>query len=391
MFSDKFISIALLVVAELLTMSLWFLSAAALPDMVAEAGIDAFIQGLLTSSVSAGFVVGALVIALFGIADRFNPKHVFALFAFLATLINLSLFLFEVGGIGAVMCRFLTGFCLAGVYPVGMKIAVGWGREDRGLLVGVMVGALTIGSAAPFLTIYLGGMEWRVAVFVASVMSLLGGVMILFSQTGPYHAKATGFQFSNVGLIWTDKRLRYPFLGYLGHMWELYAMWAWISSIAALSFRSQMSLASAVSTASLITFFAIALGGVASIFAGFAADKIGKSQVTIIAMAGSGMAAIGTALSFGGPFWLLTFFVLLWGMTIIPDSAQFSALIADHSPAEHVGSLMTLQTALGFSLTIFTVQGMPLIALMIGWPLTICVMAAGPFAGIYFMVKYLKL
>lgn len=168
-------------------------------------------------------------------------------------------------------------------------------------------------------------------------------------------------------------------------------MWAWLSTFAALSFQASMTEMEAVHFSSLISFLAISLGGLACVFAGLFADKIGKSQVTIYAMALSAFAALATALSFGGPVWITVFFILLWGLFIIPDSAQFSALVADHTPAEKSGSILTLQTALGFGLTILTVQGTPYLVALIGWPSTLGLMALGPLLGIYFMRKYLNL
>lgn len=165
-------------------------------------------------------------------------------------------------------------------------------------------------------------------------------------------------------------------------------MWAWIFTIASVSFRGHMDVSSAHSLASLVTFAAIALGGIACVFAGFFADRIGKSEVTIYAMAVSGFSAVATALSFGGPVWLLVIFILLWGLSVISDSAQFSALVADHAPPQQVGSLMTLQTALGFALTILTVQGAPLMAGLIGWQGVILTMALGPLFGIWAMRSY---
>ena len=384
-------SIGLLVVAELFTMSLWFLSSAVLPDMMREVELSSFVQALLSSSVNIGFVVGALLIAFFGIADRFDARRIFALSAVLAAIFNYSLLFLEIGGFVSILFRGLTGLCLAGVYPVGMKIAVGWGQKDRGFLVGLMVGALTVGSAFPHFTAYIGGMDWRFAVEVISLLSLIGGVLVLFCQLGPFDSRATQFQFSDIFLCWSNKYIRYPILGYLGHMWELYAMWAWLSTFAALSFQASMTEMEAVHFSSLISFLAISLGGLACVFAGVFADRIGKSQVTIYAMALSAFAALATALSFGGPVWITVFFILLWGLSIIPDSAQFSALVADHTPAEKSGSILTLQTALGFGLTILTVQGTPFLVALIGWPSTLGLMALGPLLGIYFMRKYLNL
>ena len=378
-------SIGLLVIAELLTMSLWFLSSAVLPDILKEVELNSFIQAFLSSSVNIGFVIGALGIAVFGLADRFDPRKIFALSAVLAAFFNFSLLFLEIGSGLFVLCRGLTGVCLAGVYPVGMKIAVGWGQKDRGLLVGLMVGALTIGSAFPHLAAFIGEMDWRFAVKLVSLLAFIGGVFVLFCQLGPLDSRATRFQFSDITLCWSNKLIRYPILGYLGHMWELYAMWAWLSAFSVYSFRFHMAETEALSLASLVSFFAIALGGIACVLAGFYADKIGKAQVTIYAMGISAFSALATALSLGGPVWVTIVFILIWGLSIIPDSAQFSALVADHTPAERSGSVLTLQTALGFGLTILTVQGTPLLMGYIGWSITCAVMALGPLFGIYFM------
>ena len=372
-------------------MSLWFLSSAVLPDMMKEVELSSFIQALLSSSVNIGFVIGALLIAVFGIADRFDARKVFALSAILAAFFNYSLLYLELGSVVSIFARGLTGVCLAGVYPVGMKIAVGWGQKDRGFLVGLMVGALTVGSAFPHFAAYVGGMDWRFAVELVSLLSLIAGVLVLFCQLGPHDSRATKFKFSDIFLCWSNKNIRYPILGYLGHMWELYAMWAWLSTFAALSFQVSLSEADAIRLSSLVSFLAIALGGVACVFAGIFADRIGKSKVTIYAMAVSGVSALATALSFGGPVWITVFFILIWGISIIPDSAQFSALVADHTPADKSGSILTLQTALGFGLTIITVQGTPYLVEAIGWPATLGLMALGPMSGLYFMRQYLKL
>ncbi len=381
----------MLVIAELFAMSLWFLSSAVLPDMMKEVELSSFIQALLSSSVNIGFVIGALLIAVFGIADRFDARKVFALSAILAAFFNYSLLFLELGSVVSIFARGVTGVCLAGVYPVGMKIAVGWGQKDRGFLVGLMVGALTVGSAFPHFAAYVGGMDWRFAVELVSLLSFIAGVLVLFCQLGPYDSRATKFKFSDIFLCWSNKNIRYPILGYLGHMWELYAMWAWLSTFAALSFQVSLSEADAIRLSSLVSFLAIALGGVACVFAGMFADRIGKSQVTIYAMGVSGVSALATALSFGGPVWITVFFILIWGISIIPDSAQFSALVADHTPADKSGSILTLQTALGFGLTIITVQGTPYLVEAIGWPATLGLMALGPMFGLYFMRQYLKL
>ncbi len=389
--SIKLRAISLLLIAEICAMSLWFVSAAILPDMLREAAISPWAQALLSTAVQAGFVVGALVSAYFGIADRFDPRRVMAVCAVFAALANAALLILPVGGGGAIAVRFATGALLAGVYPVGMKIAAGWGREDRGFLIGLLVGGLTLGSASPHLLALLGGVEWRFTVMIASLAAAFGGVIVLFSALGPHHARAPRFDPRAIGLVWTDKRIRYAYLGYFGHMWELYAMWAWVGTIAAASYAFSLPDAEALQLGKLTAFVAIAAGAIACVGAGRMADRIGKARMTVWAMAGSGLAALAVAVTFGGPVWLTVVLIVLWGITIIPDSAQFSALVADAAPPELAGSLMTLQTALGFALTMVTVQSAPVLAAAIGWPTVIGIMALGPAFGIAAMRRLMRL
>lgn len=378
----KIPSIALLVILEIAVMSLWFVSAAILPDMTAETALSAVRQAALSSAVQAGFVVGAVASAVLGIADRYDSRRVFAISAVCAGSANLLLLILPIGGDGAIFMRFLTGALLAGVYPVGMKIAVGWGTHDRGLLVGLLVGGLTLGSAAPHLLAFWGGTDWRLTVTIASIISMVAGGLGLLIGLGPHHAKSPTFDPTAMHLAWTDKRIRLAIFGYLGHMWELYAMWAWIGAAAAVSFAMTLPQDEAIAAAKLTAFIAIASGGVACAAAGWVADRIGKAEMTIIAMAISGAAAIATALTFGGPVWITFIIVVIWGLAIVPDSAQFSALVADAAPPDLAGSMMTLQTALGFALTILTVQAAPYFADAFGWPLVLASLALGPAFGI---------
>jgi MFS family permease len=379
-------SISLLVLAEMAGMSLWFTSAAVLPDMVREGAIAPSRQALLSTAVQAGFVVGALSVAISGIADRFDPRRVFAVSAFAAALANAMLLVAPLGGDAAIAARFLTGALLAGVYPVGMKIAVGWGVRDRGLLVGLLVGALTIGSGGAYLAAFLGGAEWRHTVIGVSLAACFGGLLVLATGLGPHHARAPRFEPGAIRLAWTEKAIRNAYLGYFGHMWELYAMWAWVGVAAAASYGATLDAPTAIALGKLTAFLAIGLGGIACIAAGVAAGRIGKAEVTIVAMAASGTAAVLTAVTFGGPVWLTFALVVVWGIAVIPDSAQFSALVADAAPPHLAGSLMSLQTALGFALTIVTVQAAPVAAAHLGWPVVLAAMAIGPAIGILAML-----
>ncbi len=380
-FSDKQKSIALLLFAEAAGMSLWFMTAAVLPEIARESALPVERQAVLSSAVQLGFVAGALFVALTGIADRLDPRRVFALSAIAAALSNLSLLVLPLGSNEAVFMRFLTGALLAGVYPVGMKIAVGWGMRDRGLLVGSLVGALTFGKSAPFLVAWLGGADWRLALGVVSVFAAAGGCLVLATRLGPAHAQAPSFRLSAIRLAWTDKSIRHAFFGYFGHMWELYVFWAWVAVAAAVSYGHHLSPGEAESLGKLTAFLAIALGAPLCVVAGFLADRVGKAEVAITALLLSCAAGLLTAMTFGGPVWLTLLLVLVWGAAIVPDSAQFSALVADRSPPELAGSLLTLQTALGFLLTVFTVQAVPAAVSVAGWQGLFVILALGPLLG----------
>ncbi|WP_417688351.1 MFS transporter [Roseibium sp.] len=385
--SSKLRSLAFLMVAQIAGMSLWFMSSAILPDMTAEAAISDSRQALLSSAVQAGFVAGALASAILGLPDRYDPRRLFALCAVGASMANLSLLISTPGSDLAIAARFATGALLAGVYPVGLKIAVGWGKDDRGLLVGILVGALTFGSAAPHLLALLGGADWRWTVSVASIAALAGGLLVLGSTLGPYHASSGHFDIRAIATAWTDRKVRLAYAGYLGHMWELYAMWAWIGVATTASFSLTMVMAEAVTLGRIIAFGAIAAGGIACIIGGLYADRLGKETIALIALAVSCASALATAASFGGPVWLTCICALVWGASILPDSAQFSALVADHSPPDKAGSLMTFQTALGFALTFLTVQVTPVLADAVSWPVVFSIMALGPAFGIVAMLR----
>ena len=383
----KWRSVTILFLSQVLAMSLWFVSAAVLPEMVREVDLSPWRQAALSSAVQAGFVIGALAFAIFGWSDRYDPRRVFALSAITGGLVNALLLVIPADANAAIVLRLVTGALLAGVYPVAMKIVVGWGLRDRGFLVGALVGALTLGSASPHLMAYLGGSDWRTTVLLSSLAAVAAGIMCLWARLGPYHGTAARFEPRAVLLAWTNRRVRLAFAGYLGHMWELYVMWAWIGVAAAASYGASLPAGEAASLAKLTAFVAIAAGGLASIAAGFAADRVGKANVAQWAVAISGTAAIATALTFGGPPWLTFLVVIVWGLAVVPDSAQFSALVADAAPPEKAGSLLAFQTALGFTLTFFTVQAAPMAAANFGWPVVLAALALGPVVSVIAMAR----
>ncbi|MEM1192492.1 MAG: MFS transporter [Pseudomonadota bacterium] len=387
----KPVAIALLVVAEILAMALWFTGSAVVGEMAAQADLSEIRQALLASGVQFGFALGALAYAVLGLADRYDPRRVFALSALVAALANAAILIVPVGSIAAIILRCFTGGFLAGVYPVGMKIAAGWGTKDRGLLVGLLVGALTLGSAMPYFLAFLGGQNWQLVVLSASGLGIIGALIIPLTQLGPNHGQAAGFRWNRLTLAWTDRRIRYAFIGYLGHMWELYAFWAWIGVALSLSFSNHMGASDALALSKLTAFAAVGLGAVGCVLGGLFADRYGKAELTLLAMGLSGSMALVTALVFTAHPALVVICVLIWGFAVIADSAQFSALVADAAPAADTGSLLTFQTALGFALTTITVQLAPFVAEKIGWRGLFVVLALGPVIGMMAMARLREL
>ncbi len=359
--------------------------------MLAESPISPTRQAFLSSGVQIGFVLGALGSALLGLPDRLDPTRLFATCAALAALVNAVLLVAPLGGDLAIGARVMTGVLLAGVYPVGMKIAVGWGLRDRGFLVGLLVGAVTLGSAVPHLVALGGGADWRMTVLQGSAAALVAAVLALCVRLGPYHATSPRFDPTAVARVWRDRRIRLAFGGYFGHMWELYAMWTWAGAALAASFAGDMTADDALRSARVLTFVAVALGALACVAAGYFADRIGKETVAILALAGSLAGALFAAFIFGGPSWLVAAAFLFWGITIAPDSPQFSALVADFAPPEQAGSIMTLQTALGFALTFVTVQATPVVAEAFGWRVMLALLALGPAFGLVSMLRLRRL
>lgn len=387
---NRRISILVLILSQIAVLSVWFSSAAVFAEMSAEADLGTADLAWLSTATQVGFGLGAIVFGLAGWADRYDPRKVFAISAALSAAANSLLLVAPIGGPEAIALRALTGAFLAGVYPVGMKIAVGWTLKHRGLLVGALVGALTLGSAAPHLIAFSGGADWQVTIWVSSGIAILGGLSMLTVGLGPYHARAPRLELAAVFTAWTNRRIRYAILGYVGHMWELYAFWAWVGVIAGTSFAVSGADPDG-SLAKLTAFLAIALGGFVCIPAGALADRFGKARVAAIVMVLSCTTALIAAFAFGGPAWIMIAVLIVWGLTVVPDSALFSTLVADAAPPERVGSIMTLQTAIGFLLTAVTVQLTPIAAEAFGWPVVLAIMAIGPALGVLAMRALMRM
>ena len=385
--TSKRASITVLAICQCGAMALWFSASAVVPALVAEFRLSNFMQAALTSGVQAGFVIGCLASAVLGLPDRYDPRRLIAASALVGAIANAALLVVDPATLVAPALRIVTGIAMAGVYPVGMKLASTWAKGDMGLMVGILVGALTLGSATPHLFSALGGFDWRIPVAVSSCTALAAAAMIVLAGIGPNRAASPPFDPRAVFAAWRDVPLRLANIGYLGHMWELYAMWAWIGVFAHASFAITLAPDVAPIAAKLTAFLTIAAGAIGCVAAGFLADRIGRTTITIIAMAVSGSCAATIGVLYGGSTWLLVAVCVVWGISIVADSAQFSASIAELADRARVGTMLTFQTAMGFTLTLVTIHLLPHWVETMGWRYAFLPLSIGPAIGVYAMVR----
>jgi MFS family permease len=372
--------LALLAAAELLGMSLWFAASAVSPLLAARWSLSPGETAWLTTIVQAGFVCGTATAALLNLADVVASRRLFAASALLGAGAN-ALLLAAPGYRAALACRFATGFFLAGVYPPAMKMVSTWFRARRGLAIGTVVGALTVGKATPYLVHALPGAGVGPVVLAASAGAVAAALLVALGyREGPYPFPPRPFSWRLVAEVARERRFRLATGGYLGHMFELYSFWTWIPVFLAASAAARGTTSPAA--VSLAAFGTIAVGGLGCVWGGLVADRAGRERLVTLALAASGSCALSIGALFGAPLPAVTALAWVWGFFVIADSAQFSALVTESVPAHAVGTALTVQTSLGFLLTMVSIQLVPPVAAAFGWRWAFPVLALGPVCGI---------
>ena len=376
--------LALLSLAMLLGMSPWFSATAVAPALAERWGAAMTTTAWLTMAVQLGFVAGTLLSALLMLPDRWSVRRLAGGSALLAAATTALIILRSDSPAEAIGLRMVTGAALAGVYPPGMKLVAGWWRDRRGMAIGVLIGFLTIGSASPHLVrAVVSPSDWQLVLAGAALCSALAAIVFLrWIREGPYQAPPTPFNVHGLRRIVGDRGVVLATGGYLGHMWELYAMWSSIGIFWAFVV-GRRALDPALAPA--LAFATIATGIVGCIVAGVVADRVGRARVTIVAMAVSGACALGIGRLLDAPLPVLALVAIVWGVTIIADSAQFSACVTELAPREYVGTALTLQTCLGFLLTMVTIRLVPVWVSTWGWEVAYTPLAIGPALGILAM------
>ncbi|HEY7287370.1 MAG TPA: MFS transporter [Vicinamibacterales bacterium] len=368
--------------AMFLGMTLWFSATAANAQIASEFALTPAETAWMTMAVQAGFVVGTLVSALLNLPDVLNARRLFQIGCLVGAGANASLVL-SGGATSIIALRMLTGAALAWVYPPGMKVAASWYDKRRGAALGVLIGALTVGSAFPHLLAAVSAaVPWRVLMLLASALAVVGGALVkLFVRDGPYLQSSARFDPAAVGRVFRHRPTRLATLGYLGHMWELYAVWTWIAAYASASLGLGTGATPASATGSAIAFTTIASGAIGSAAAGSFADRIGKARIARWALTTSAGCCAIAGFTFGAPVPILALFAAVWGVAVVADSAQLSALVAEHSPRDHVGTALTVQLCAGFLLTMVSIRLIPVMAARIGWQWVFLCLVPGPVAG----------
>jgi MFS family permease len=383
--SGRWRALVLLSLAELLAMSLWFSASAVVPALRVEWNLSESSAGWLTIAVQLGFVCGTFLSAFLNLPDVLSVRYLFATCALAGAMTNAAFGAYAHGPQTGIALRFLTGLFLAGVYPPGMKIMASWFQRSRGMALGVLVGALTLGKASPYLVNGLGSANWRQNIFFISLLAVLGGlIVLLFVGDGPHALPAAKFDWRQATRVFRNRGVRLASFGYFGHMWELYAMWVWIPVMIRASFVASKE---SPILAEIASFLIIGCGALGCVAAGLVADRVGRTVVTSWAMSISGSCCLLVGFLFGGNPFLLLLVAAIWGATVVADSAQFSACIIELGDPQYVGTALTMQTCVGFLLTTISIELIPYFVSSVGWRYAFAILAPGPALGVFAMLR----
>lgn len=372
--------LAVLSLAIVLSMTTWFSATAVVPELRAEWNLGTGFSAWLTIAVQLGFVLGSVGSSLVNLPDLVAPRRLMMFAAFGAAAVNLHILAADPWS--ALLARFLTGIFLAGVYPPALKLASTWFVRDRGLAFGCLIGGLTLGSAVPHLVNAAGGVHWPVVIVATSAATAVGGLLVgLLVREGPYPFPRAVFDPRQVAQVLRNRGVLLASLGYFGHMWELYAMWAWFLYYARNALEAQG--AGGPALASALTFLVIGAGALGCVLGGVLGDRWGRTATTIAMMAFSAACAFLIGFTFDGPFLLFLAIGIVWGITVVADSGQFSAVVTEVGDPRYVGTALTLQLGIGFALTVVTIWVVPSVADWGGsWQWVFFILVPGPLLGI---------
>lgn len=361
--------------------SLWFAGNAIIADLQQSWALPEHSVGYVTSAVQLGFIVGTLVFAYLALADRFSPRKVFFACSMIGSIANAALLVAPEGITTLLLLRFVTGFFLAGIYPVGMKIAASWYEKGLGRALGYLVGALVLGTAFPHLIRSLGAeVPWQQVIAGVSIISAFGGLLLLLSvPDGPFLPKGSAFNASVFKLIFRSRKFRASALGYFGHMWELYTLWAFIP-LFLLGYATQSNQPINIS---LWAFIVIAVGFIGCAAGGLMSGKLGSARVASIQLLISGACCALSPLLFQAEWPVFILFMLVWGMTVIGDSPQFSTLNAQNAPRQYVGSALTIVNSIGFLITVVSIQLTSSLVPVVGVQYVFWLLIPGPLLGLF--------